>query len=376
MKWLVLLWPIAIPAQDSDRWRSTLAVEVGSSAIDSGLTEIGSLAVHSATQTIFVSQPPDSRVLMFGFDGKLRGRIGRAGDGPGEFRRLARLAWIADTLVVQDGTRRAHYFKRDGTLLRSTMLPAFRVPAGETSVATTAILAQGVLLGASSMGAREIAANLRTYHLGDAEGVISRTIVRTGVPAGIMHVRGTLMFNERLEGLFGNAALVVTAPDGRSLTIVERDAVADRGGTSPVRVTRMTATGDTLWSTVHGFPTTSVPRRLSDSAITSIADGWSKSGLANGAESERVAREHVRLPASLPPVTAALHGEDNSVWLRSRTERGDSVDWRVLDESGKLRGTIAMPRRATLLHATRASYWMVVPDDDDLPAIRRYVLSR
>ena len=56
--------------------------------------------------------------------GRPAGTIGRAGDGPGEFRGVSRMGWVGDTLWVLD-TRfyRFSFFDADGTLLREQSIP-------------------------------------------------------------------------------------------------------------------------------------------------------------------------------------------------------------------------------------------------------------
>jgi hypothetical protein len=48
--------------------------------------------------SITVAQPQDNTIRFFSVAGTERGRFGRAGDGPGEFRRLGGLGWLGDTL--------------------------------------------------------------------------------------------------------------------------------------------------------------------------------------------------------------------------------------------------------------------------------------
>lgn len=72
--------------------------------------------------------------LDIAYTGRPVERIGRPGQGPGEFEVPRSLFWIEDTLAVRDfETRRLSYFARDGTLEgdeRRAGRPSPRTPGG------------------------------------------------------------------------------------------------------------------------------------------------------------------------------------------------------------------------------------------------------
>lgn len=67
---------------------------------------------------LFVADQFDHEIKVFGLDGRLRMRIGREGQGPGEFRSLYSLAWVGTTLLVLDmRNRRIAEIGPDGSWL-------------------------------------------------------------------------------------------------------------------------------------------------------------------------------------------------------------------------------------------------------------------
>jgi hypothetical protein len=63
---------------------------------------VGSVLV-SRRGTVLVANLGTSEVREFSADGEYIGAFGRAGDGPGEFRRIALVVETGDTTVVLDG---------------------------------------------------------------------------------------------------------------------------------------------------------------------------------------------------------------------------------------------------------------------------------
>jgi hypothetical protein len=95
---------------------------------------------------VYVGQASDAWVAVFGPDGEPRPAVGRAGDGPGEFRSAPRfVAWKADTLVAIEQFG-AHLFDLDGDEVRRV---SFRVRfPSESSVFVAGLaLADGSFLG-------------------------------------------------------------------------------------------------------------------------------------------------------------------------------------------------------------------------------------
>src|SRR5690606_16360601 len=82
------------------------------------LSHVSGLAADAAGN-VYVMQEQPVRISVFGPDGNYLRDIGRAGDGPGEFR-FGMLGIVGDTLFVQDpNNSRFTTFLTDGTFLAS-----------------------------------------------------------------------------------------------------------------------------------------------------------------------------------------------------------------------------------------------------------------
>jgi hypothetical protein len=76
------------------------------------------LRTPSGTLVIADAQTPEIRI--FGPDGRLIRKLGRNGEGPGEFRRIGSLFLNADTIITYDGAlRRLTWYSLNGALLRT-----------------------------------------------------------------------------------------------------------------------------------------------------------------------------------------------------------------------------------------------------------------
>ena len=95
----------AVYGQEPAEWRITRDLKID--AAENDLSPISFIAV-ATNGTIAVSQQQDRQVRFFNASGKFLGSFGRGGQGPGEFMRLGRMVWLADTLAINDGSNRRY----------------------------------------------------------------------------------------------------------------------------------------------------------------------------------------------------------------------------------------------------------------------------
>jgi hypothetical protein len=105
---------------EAGQWRLTLLHTVQPAEGDSGELQQPQDLALTADGTLLVSESGDAHVKVFDATGRYRRRIGRNGEGPGEFR-VAFLAARGDTVLVQDPqVARASTFRiSDGAFLGS-----------------------------------------------------------------------------------------------------------------------------------------------------------------------------------------------------------------------------------------------------------------
>lgn len=86
---------------------------------DSGFTRIGPVELD-ADGNVYVVESSEREILVFDTGGRRIRTIGRAGDGPGEFRFPNRMGVVGDTLWVgEDLARRVTLFSREGRVHRT-----------------------------------------------------------------------------------------------------------------------------------------------------------------------------------------------------------------------------------------------------------------
>jgi len=185
---------------------------------------------------IAIANGGSNEIRLFAPDGRFLRAFGRAGSGPGEFRRLTRLLRRADTLVGVDGDSRAHVFHATGRMLRS-LRPARRAGSRNPQrmglgpgAATYVIVTDG-----SPQAERERQVILQTLTLADAAGdsllpVITLPAYRTspinGVPArqlldaeGVIAASGSAV----CAGYSDRFVITCYEPTGRPRLRISRD---------------------------------------------------------------------------------------------------------------------------------------------------------
>ena len=118
---VALVWSDGPSWQEGDSW----SIESEPSRVLGGFDD-GSATLYRVSDlavlpdgTMTVVNGGAQELLVFDLEGDVPTRIGRAGDGPGEFRWLNGVLARADSIVAVDGSRlRFSVFSPDGTLVR------------------------------------------------------------------------------------------------------------------------------------------------------------------------------------------------------------------------------------------------------------------
>src|SRR5262245_50167026 len=91
----------SVDAQALPTWTLVRELRIGALDGPDALTFVGSV-LADAQRRIFVAQPQENVVKVFGATGRLELQIGRKGAGPGEFSSLGPLQWRNDTILIFD----------------------------------------------------------------------------------------------------------------------------------------------------------------------------------------------------------------------------------------------------------------------------------
>ena len=305
---LITLYPAAVVAQvPLPDWTATEEMRIDGRAED--LTSINWVAV-SQHGDIAIAQPQDHRVLFYSRDGKLIGKFGRLGEGPGEFRGVGPLRWIGDTLQVYDyALRRSTWVRPGGSVVR-TVRDASPVSAGPSD--PVPCVNQG--------GGRRL-----------TNPFCARTVRNAAVDSSLFSII---------------AQSTPTSTRGRyTITVLRRN-------------------GDTVFSESLTAPSVRIPKWYSDSMIDVMT-------ALRGPDARAFFQR--TMPAYFQPVRVVFFGTDGTIWVMYWAEpRGGTGEYLVLDANGKALATVSLPRTLVLQGVSRSTVWGVLTDDDGVDSVVRY----
>lgn len=376
-------------------WRLDEVARIGSLDGDDALTWVMDLSV-APNGNLYVAQSFTASIAEFTPDGELLRRIGRAGQGPGEFDvTVVRLGWLDDALWASD-LRTLHFFGADGVEVRRV---SFRTPVpGEGSTFTPGSpLADGTVLGFRFLGpghARLYAADRVPLVRWSTDGEVVDTIGFTS--RRVVVSQGGLATEHPLDSWLGESRLpVAVTPDGTSVLLVGE--VRQQSPRSSFDLIRLAINGDTLLARTIDYQPKPVTAR--EAAWLSEAFGkhhagdyysGSRGGNTTDAGKEvlrRRARGAISFPTFHPPVRRIVAGLDGTIWLLRELEYPELRDrWDVYSESGILEGrvevsegrgnTVPWEPRLNVFHATRRAVWGTTIEEFDVSYVHRYRVDR
>lgn len=318
----------------------------------SGFTRIVGLA-RLSDGTLVVADAGSHELRFFAATGEALRRVGRAGDGPGEFRDIA---WIgrtsADSLYVWDwGLRRVSVFGPDGSYARRIAVHAS--PDGGRTFAAAGVLPDGglVLERRLSVGLpfpgpeAGIAAESIAFGMADAEGRV-RWVGATMPDAEVFGMFATTGRGRRLMpvyrpfgprstwSLLGDTLLVSTARDTSLLLIDPSDGRISRLALRRVRSALAPASRDAYRAAatqaVHEFAGT---RRVQADADVVAA----------------LEADKVPFPTLLPTNDRIVAAPAGAVWVQDANSDG-TEEYRTDGRVGSRVWTIVKPGDTTSLH--------------------------
>jgi hypothetical protein len=151
--------------------------------------------------------------------------------------------------------------------------------------------------------------------------------------------------------------------------------VAASSESGELRVTRIAASGDTVFDRVLHYEPQAFTDLVIDSMIARAAARYARQDWYDDAAMRAAMRTVLTLPPFQPPVAAGFLAHDGVLWLRRADDGTASASWILVAADGEPIGSIDLPRRATLHWASGTTVWAAVPDDVDVPWLVRYRLA-
>lgn len=374
---LPLLHPGPAPAQETERWQLIEELRIGSMEDEThALTRVGAIALRD--RVLVVSQPRDARLRAFTSDGAPVTEVGRAGDGPGEFRSIAGLGWMGDTLYVADGRLGRITFYDEGLQLLGTMpflgrqLGSFRIYAPRSlHRGGDAIVLPGRSYGMPSgdPGPEVGTPILRTGWSGDVRDTVATVSRENAVLVVRRGGRSTSYRNQP----FSDAPVVDIASDASYVVIVEREVPEQRRGAF-YRVVKVGLDGDTMVANPVAYAPVQIPEAAKVGAIGSIVEQVHR-GEPIG-ETRRLVRESLYLPEYHPPVAEVSVGTDGRIWLRRNPPEEGMVRWDLLSPEGTPIAHVILPPRLRILESAGEMVWAQWRNKLDITYLVRYRLVR
>jgi hypothetical protein len=305
-----------------------------------------------------------ARVLELELDGTLRGMVGGAGEGPGEYSMPARLQRFGDTLWVVDENRaRAHAWV-DGAVAGAVQLP---LQVGRARTVPLGMVPDGTVLARYNYaisdlvsGAVESSPVVRI----DREGQVVDTVLTTPfAPEDFWSVEGSVGHTP-----VQRAPLTMLPSDGSVFMMVDRTPVA--------------GSGDPHF-TLHVYPldgrtpfTVNVPY----DPIPVEVDALMAAIPAEASEAvHRAVRDNLESFEHLPPVLAVggMHSESDGAWIRVHSRDSSTAVWEVIDLERRERvARVRTPPGLSILHVAGDELWGTLISPVGVPVIVRYAIDR
>jgi hypothetical protein len=361
---LTSLLAVAAPVGAQPVWRleRSPSIEIGRAPIelhnvaDAAFLQSGELAIADAG---------NNRIVVVSPRGQLVRAIGRAGQGPGEFRGLSRLSVIGDTLVGFDvllSRTTAHL--ADGTHVNTRALPSLNERPVFLRDAVTSTQFVGVIPVRSTAQTAGLRSDSIAIVLADsaARPLTMREwqYTYTVVQGSGSSTYGTPFLGETLVEAVGGRVVIV--PRGSAVVeIVDPASGAMRRVNLPIR------------------------RRPFDRAVVTAyrdtllaQNGRAASGAAASARIRQVFGNRFPIPGgSLTPAVEQMTVVGRNVWVQAASaEPGPTSTWYVVDPAaGRVIGRVDLPRAWSVLGGDARRVIVLVRGASNVEHVRVYTIT-
>jgi hypothetical protein len=366
------------------RWSLDEVVRIGSiDDPDQGLTRVARI-VFGPDSLLYISQSTEAEIRAYALDGSLVRRIGRDGEGPGEFRAVGAFGFIGDTLFVTDNTlSRFSLFDGDGAFLESsqwtTVAGEPRDQLIEFPVGPEVVLADGSALAQQGVGYRRGAAArfdvpVLRLHRGSTR---QDTVALRSFELPAVTMLSEQGHEHPILAPIQDYSLIEIMEDGSGVAIVER-AAATSAEAHAFRLVKIDADGDTTLAREYPYTPVATPAAEAERHVDALLERTASSPRGSPSR-EGVLRTYSQngfIPAFLPPVNALRTAQDGSIWIERERAAPDSTTWNVIGESGELAGEVRLGGGARVMAATDDLLAVLELDALDVPYVTIYRIAR
>lgn len=368
-----LLLPVASGAQRPSH-QITLTPVWSISSEQADLSPIGSaVAVGSE---LYLAQPDDHQVVRFDTGSHDKLRIGRDGEGPGEFRQVLGIGMFGKRVWAVDMQRvRVSIFNPDGKLYQT-----FPLPGAITTRSVEAIGRGFFLYGMPSMSGlvgiyfvQQPPGLSRWEFARDSTNIAFVSIDRTGKLVrhlGWTHSNTKCMApvpgtggRRALPILFCHPALFMASPGGDLIAIV--NPASAEGNRQEYSIVEVNSSGDTVLLTSVRVSPPPVSTEARDSAMNAL-----QTKLSHPLDFDKV-----RVLDHRAGVVGMTMQDNGELWLQVSTAHTGQCWWRVV-EKGDLDGELCLPVGRKLLAVAGNLAWLEELDSDGLSGLGAYRVSR
>jgi len=343
------------------------------------LVPVGGLAV-SEDGRLLVSQPQERAIRVFDREGRFVDRIGRGGDGPGEFLRMGLIGVLAGTIWAVDCREVCfvQFFDEGGNWLERIQTPRLQPPFIGGS-RYYPLPDGGMLAPSATTGDIIESSHEQPWLRSDAGGTVVDTLPGF-LSQGLVRIQNriTLPDGRTVDSSVGASHPFSTrswmgiAPDQSSL--VRAEVVPDpEGGAASLLLVRFTPYGDTLAMGELLLPRHPLPQAVVDSAL-----GPQVARLAGPlGDEERALRElrsRVRVPDYYPPLRSLVVTKEGGSWLA--LEGPGETRWLVLDPFFNPLAVVELPPRLEPVVIEGDMLWGSELNELDVPQVVRYRVVR
>lgn len=351
-----------------EEWTTEPHYEIGDQMEGDALfARISGVVPAADGSRIYVLDRQAFEVTIWTPDGTLIGRVGREGDGPGDFASPGNLFLFDDGFQVAEGLR-ITTFSLDGDLLRADGLERAMNPSGDPSLGR--LYHAVAMFDDRSVGAVSSAVQVWFGSVTEEMSEDAHPVVRITQDDGSFRVDtlGLLGYRDVWLALGSTGSFAVrqpfVSPDDFDMDPWNGSVVFSRTpGTPPglLKLIEVSIAGDTVWTRRIHLP----PIPVTEDEIQAAADEFAPY-LADGTPAQKrdAVRDRMIIPEYWPATQAIGLRSNGEIWFRPAGE-DDARIWyavRKREEEGPIR-RIVVPESFRPLGANATHVWGVRTDE-------------